>query len=48
MSSRYDSPAAAGKRPEPTTAGSADSASIWEALTRGDDPTSAAERRVAG
>jgi uncharacterized membrane protein (TIGR02234 family) len=48
MSSRYDSPAAASKRPEPTAAGPADSASIWEALTRGDDPTSAAERRVAG
>jgi uncharacterized membrane protein (TIGR02234 family) len=47
MSSRYDSPAGAGKRPEPTAAGAAgaaDSASIWEALTRGDDPTSAAVR----
>jgi uncharacterized membrane protein (TIGR02234 family) len=44
MSSRYDSPAGAGQRPEPTTAGSTDSASIWEALSRGDDPTSAAAR----
>ena len=53
MSSRYDSPAAAGKgspasRPAPQqlaaspgTAGRApaDSAAIWEALSRGDDPT---------
>ncbi len=54
MSSRYDSPAGAGQRPEPSTAGPkaagpsnsgpADSASIWEALSRGDDPTSAAAR----
>jgi uncharacterized membrane protein (TIGR02234 family) len=47
MSSRYDSPAGAGQRPEPATAGPAsagpaDAASIWEALSRGDDPTSAA------
>jgi uncharacterized membrane protein (TIGR02234 family) len=42
MSSRYDSPAGGGHRAEPVTAGPADSASIWEALSRGDDPTSAA------
>jgi uncharacterized membrane protein (TIGR02234 family) len=44
MSSRYDSPAGGAQRAEPATAGSADSASIWEALSRGDDPTSAAAR----
>jgi len=59
MSSRYDSPTAparraAGTAPEqaaPARKGSAqasDSASIWEALSRGDDPTSAAGSRSAG
>jgi uncharacterized membrane protein (TIGR02234 family) len=48
MSSRYDSPASTRLRP-PATQGSAagtpsDSASIWEALSRGDDPTSAGSR----
>ncbi len=46
MSSRYDSPAGAGRGPELTMAGPADPASIWEALNRGDDPTSAAARTV--
>lgn len=50
MSSRYDSPTAAAPRPEatarhPATSGApSDSASIWEALSRGDDPTSAGSR----
>ena len=57
MSSRYDSPAGAGRRAGAAGRGTAgqqasltaaptkppaDSASIWEALSRGDDPTSAA------
>jgi uncharacterized membrane protein (TIGR02234 family) len=54
MSSRYDAPARAGQRPAaavraaPEGADTAeiptDSASIWEALSRGDDPTSAGPR----
>jgi uncharacterized membrane protein (TIGR02234 family) len=42
MSSRYDSPAGYGRRPEtgrPKAVAAADSASMWEALSRGDDPT---------
>jgi uncharacterized membrane protein (TIGR02234 family) len=43
MSSRYDSPTNAGQRPaagQPATSETAsDSASIWDALSRGDDPT---------
>jgi uncharacterized membrane protein (TIGR02234 family) len=44
MSGRYDSPAGGNQRPaagQPRPAVPADSASIWEALSRGDDPTSA-------
>jgi uncharacterized membrane protein (TIGR02234 family) len=48
MSSRYDSPASTRQR-SAAAAGSmaetpSDSASIWEALSRGDDPTSAESR----
>jgi len=41
MSGRYDSPARGAARTPPAPADSppADSASIWEALSRGDDPT---------
>jgi uncharacterized membrane protein (TIGR02234 family) len=43
MSSRYDSPVAGARRGATdqgqATAGGPDSASIWEALSRGDDPT---------
>lgn len=43
MSSRYDSPAGGGRRegadPGRTAGRGPDSASIWEALSRGDDPT---------
>jgi uncharacterized membrane protein (TIGR02234 family) len=54
MSSRYDSPASTHQRPAtgPSAAAPpaaaeatfADSASMWEALSRGDDPTSAGSR----
>jgi uncharacterized membrane protein (TIGR02234 family) len=48
MSSRYDAPATARERPAPSAPGSveapSDSASIWEALSRGEDPTSAGSR----
>lgn len=37
MSSRYESPASAGRRA--ASPGSADSASLWEALSKGHDPT---------
>jgi len=48
MSSRYDSPAGGTDRrpavPERHSVTPADSASIWEALSRGDDPTAAGSR----
>ncbi len=53
MSSRYDAPvrgtarrdaAPAEAGPQPAAASAADSASIWEALSRGDDPTAAGSR----
>lgn len=47
MSSRYDSPASTRQRPAAQRAPAetaSDSASIWEALSRGDDPTSAGSR----
>jgi uncharacterized membrane protein (TIGR02234 family) len=50
MSSRYDSPAGAAGRTGaaasagPATARPADSATIWESLSRGEDPTSAGSR----
>lgn len=48
MSSRYDSPATARQGPAASARDMAetpsDSASIWEALSRGDDPTSAGSR----
>jgi uncharacterized membrane protein (TIGR02234 family) len=48
MSSRYDSPASARQGSAAIQGGTAgtpsDSASIWEALSRGDDPTSAGSR----
>lgn len=56
MSSRYDSPAAAADHPAARTGGGtvpsagtgagrmADSATIWESLSRGEDPTSAGSR----
>jgi uncharacterized membrane protein (TIGR02234 family) len=58
MSSRYDSPAGDGRGrgsawrgtaryQAATTAAPADSASIWEALSRGDDPTAAASAQPA-
>lgn len=40
MSSRYDSPAGSAHRPASQQVKPADSASMWEALSRGDDPTS--------
>ena len=52
MSSRYDSPAGADERAGSSQGAAAttpaDSASIWEALSRGDDPTSAASRPAKG
>jgi len=58
MSSRYDAPAAAGQQQEPRAgyqnrsgqdgaSPSADSASMWEALSRGEDPTGGG-RQAAG
>jgi uncharacterized membrane protein (TIGR02234 family) len=48
MSSRYDSPTPSRQRPAGGAGDTAempsDSASIWEALSRGDDPTSAGSR----
>jgi uncharacterized membrane protein (TIGR02234 family) len=48
MSSRYDAPTTARERPAASAPGSveapSDSASIWEALSRGEDPTSAGSR----
>jgi uncharacterized membrane protein (TIGR02234 family) len=48
MSSRYDAPALARQGPAASAGSSAetpsDSASIWEALSRGEDPTSAGSR----
>jgi uncharacterized membrane protein (TIGR02234 family) len=48
MSSRYDSPTGTRQQPPARTQATAetpaDSASIWEALSRGDDPTSAGSR----
>lgn len=48
MSSRYDAPISARQRPAARAQASAekpsDSASIWEALSRGEDPTSAGSR----
>lgn len=45
MSSRYDSPAGGSRQAAPgRQAHDADSASMWEALSRGDDPTSAGSR----
>jgi uncharacterized membrane protein (TIGR02234 family) len=48
MSSRYDAPTVARQRPAASPATSvetpSDSASIWEALSRGEDPTSAGSR----
>ncbi len=58
MSSKYDAPAGASRqpgpaRPEPQDASrqggqSADSASIWEALSRGDDPTAGGRQASGG
>jgi uncharacterized membrane protein (TIGR02234 family) len=50
MSSRYDSPASTRQRPaaqRATAETPSDSASIWEALSRGDDPTSAGSRSAS-
>ena len=50
MSSRYDSPAGAaastsgGQAARPQTEAASDTASMWEALTRGDDPTTSGPR----
>jgi uncharacterized membrane protein (TIGR02234 family) len=47
MSSRYDSPASTRQQPAAQRVAAetpSDSASIWEALSRGDDPTSAGSR----